>query len=103
MRDLAEVSMNLHPKDRASASPSEEEISTSASNTRRSGITLLGDLSLAFQIALVAYNDDGEVILVLDAQNLLLEGHDLFEALSARYRVDEEETLARSHILFAHG
>jgi hypothetical protein len=45
-------------------------------------LTLPGDFSLAFQIALVANNHHGEVVLVLDSQDLLLEGRDFLEALS---------------------
>ena len=107
--------MKLHPKDRASASPSNpQKISnqhSGFSNTEGNKLTqirdcertLLGNLSLPLQIALVANHNDGEVILVLDSQNLLLEGHDLLEALTACDTVDQEETLTRSHILLAHG
>jgi len=65
--------------------------------------TLCGDLSLAVEITLVANDNHGEVVLVLDAENLLLEGHDLLEALAVGYRVDEQEALARAHVLLAHG
>jgi hypothetical protein len=65
--------------------------------------TFCAHLSLGFQIALVSDNDDGEVVLVLDAQNLLLECDDLLEALARRYAVDEQEALACPHILLAHG
>lgn len=44
--------------------------------------TLLGNLSLALQITLVADDNDWEVVLVLYSQDLLLEGHDLLERLS---------------------
>lgn len=64
--------------------------------------TLLGNHTLLFQITLVGDDDDGEVVLVLDAQDLLLEGHDFFEGLARRYGVDKQETLAGSHVLFAH-
>lgn len=59
-------------------------------------------MSLAVEVALVADDNHGEVVLVLDAQNLLLEGHDLLEALAVRYRVDEQEALAGPHVLLAH-
>lgn len=42
-------------------------------------LTLFCNRSLAFEIALVANNNDREIILVLDTQNLLLERHDFFE------------------------
>lgn len=64
---------------------------------------MLGNLSVALQITLVADKDDGEVVLVLDAQDLLLEGHDFLEALAAGDAVDEEEALAGAHVLFSHG
>jgi len=38
--------------------------------------TLLGNLSLAFQITLIAHHDDWEIILILDSENLLLENQD---------------------------
>jgi len=92
MRDLAEVSMNLQPNCRATASPSAQQthLLVSTGHTERelltqgmveSGRTLLRDLPVGVQIAFVADDDDGEVILVLDAQYLLLKGHDLLERL----------------------
>lgn len=65
--------------------------------------TLPGNLSLALQIALVAYNDHGEVVLVLDPQDLLLEGCDLFKALAGRDGVNEQEPFACPHVLLSHG
>lgn len=50
--------------------------------------TLPRYLPLALQIALVAYHHHGEVVLVLDTQDLLLEGGDFLEALSRRDGVD---------------
>ena len=64
--------------------------------------TLLGDNTLPLQIALVADNNDGEIVLVLDAQDLLLEGHDFFKGLTRCDRVDEQEALAGAHVLFPH-
>jgi hypothetical protein len=60
-------------------------------------------LPLAVEIALVADDNHGEVVLVFYAQDLLLEGHDLLEALAVGYRVDEQEALAGPHVLLAHG
>lgn len=60
-------------------------------------------MSLALEIALVAHDDHGEVVLVLDPEDLLLEGHDLLERLTVDYRVDEQEALAGPHVLLAHG
>jgi hypothetical protein len=67
------------------------------------GRTFCAHLSLGVQIALVSDNNDGEVVLVLDAQNLLLECDDLLEALARCDAVDEQEAFACSHILLAHG
>lgn len=64
--------------------------------------TLLGDHTLLLQITLVGNDDDGEVILVLDAQDLLLEGHDFFEGLTRCDGVDKQEALAGTHVLFSH-
>jgi hypothetical protein len=67
------------------------------------GLTLLpADLALALQIALVACHDHGEVVLVLHAKNLLLEGGDLLEALSGSDVVDKQEALASTHVLLSH-
>jgi hypothetical protein len=60
-------------------------------------------LPLAIEIALVADDNHGEVVLVFYAQDLLLEGHNLLEALAVGYRVDEQEALAGPHVLLAHG
>jgi hypothetical protein len=65
--------------------------------------TFEAHLTFSIQIALVANDNDGEVVLVLDAQDLLLECHDFLKALSRRYAVDEEEAFAGSHVLLAHG
>lgn len=64
--------------------------------------TLPGNLSLALQIALVAYNDHGEVVLVLDSQDLLLEGCDLLKTLAGRDGVNEQEPFACPHVLLSH-
>ena len=121
MRDLADVSMNLHPNERASALPSVMGLATIDvcadlkpffARGKHVAIvegfkivrelTLCAHLSLALQIALVANNDDGEVVLVLDSQYLLLECDDLLIALSRSYAVDEQETLSSPHVLLAH-
>ena len=64
--------------------------------------TLGRNFSLSVQITLVSNDDHGEVVLVLDAQYLLLEGLDFFEGLLRGDGVDEEETLASAHVLFSH-
>ena len=65
--------------------------------------TLLRHLSLLLQIALVADQDDGEIVLVLDAQYLLLEGEDFLEGLFGGDGVDEQEAFSGSHVLLSHG
>lgn len=65
--------------------------------------TLLTDLPLAFKIALVRDDDYGEVVLVLDTQDLLLERLDLLIGGSRGDGVNKQETFARAHVLFAHG
>ena len=65
--------------------------------------TLCRHLPLAIEIALVTDDNHGEVVLVLDPEDLLLECHDLLEALPVGYRVDEQEALSCAHVLLAHG
>ena len=65
--------------------------------------TLLRNLSLTLQITLITNHNNGEIILILNPQNLLLEGEDFLEALSARDAIHEQEALARSHVLLSHG
>jgi hypothetical protein len=66
------------------------------------GHTFCAHLPLALQIALVANDDDREVVPVLDAQYLLLKCDHLLEALPGCDAVDEEEAFASSHVLLAH-
>lgn len=54
------------------------------------------------QVALVPDNHHGEAVLVLDPQDLLLEGRDLLKALAGCDGVDEQEALAGAHVLLAH-
>ena len=65
--------------------------------------TLPRHLTLTLQIALVSNDHHWEVVLVLDAENLLLESGNFLEALARRNVVDEQEALASPHVLFAHG
>lgn len=65
--------------------------------------TFCAHLPLRLQITLVAHDDYGEVVLVLDPQYLLLECDNLFEALPRRDAVDEQKAFACSHVLLAHG
>lgn len=106
MRDFADVSMNLHPKLRASSLPSAGGVSQTARTNKhertRGGRTFNRDFSLSVQIALVSDDDHREVVLVLDAQYLLLESLDLFKGLLRGDGVDEQEAFASAHVLFSH-
>lgn len=64
--------------------------------------TSSADLPLALQIALVAHDDHGEIVLVLDPQDLLLECCNFLETLPGCNRVNEQESLAGPHILLPH-
>ena len=64
--------------------------------------TLDRDLALVRQIQLVSHHHHGEDVLVLDTQNLLLEGPYLLKALPRRDRVHQQEALARAHVLLPH-
>lgn len=93
--------MKAQPKERARSSPSaihttvsgvlqQVQVGCSGCNgwaTRQ--LAFSRDLSLCVQIALVADDDDGKVVPVLDPKDLLLEGQDLFEALPRRDGVDQ--------------
>ena len=65
-------------------------------------LTFCADLSLALEIALVADDDYREVVLVLDAQDLLVEGGDFLERVAGGDGVHEQEAFAGSHVLFSH-
>lgn len=60
------------------------------------------NLTLVFKIALVSNEDDGEEVLVLDAENLLVKGRDFLKRVAGCDRVDEQEPLAGAHVLFTH-
>ena len=65
--------------------------------------TVHADLSLVFEIAFVGDDDDGEGVLVFDAEDLLVEGAYFLERVAGCDGVDEKETLACAHVLLAHG
>jgi len=64
--------------------------------------TFCGDLSFRLEIALVTHNDHWKVVLIFDAQYLLLECDDLFERLPLGYGVDKQETFTGPHVLLSH-
>jgi len=63
----------------------------------------LRDLSLGLEIALVPADDEGHLVGVFDAEDLLSECGDLVEGCSRCDGVDAEEALTRPHVLVAHG
>ena len=69
---------------------------------RGQGRTVHANLALVLEVALVRNDDDWEVVLILDAQDLLVECADLLEAVARGDRVDGEEALACAHVLLAH-
>lgn len=64
--------------------------------------TVIWHFPLVLQVALVPDNHHGEAVLVLDSQDLLLEGRDLLEALAGCDGVDKQKALAGAHVLLAH-
>lgn len=99
--------MNLQPNPFAKASPSAPAVLVLFTTTFDGGTaiqrTLPGDLSFTLQIALVAHNDHGKVVLVFDAQDLLLKRCNFVEALTGCDRVDEQESFSCPHVLLSHG
>ncbi len=59
-------------------------------------------MTFVFQITLVRYDDDGEGILVLNTENLLVERADFLEGVAGGDGIHKKETLAGTHVLFAH-
>ena len=51
-------------------------------------------LAFDLQIALVSNEDDGEKVLVLDTEDLLVEGRDFFKRVARCDRVYKKKTLA---------
>jgi hypothetical protein len=72
------------------------------SRLRDSCLTFGANLSLAFQITLVTHDDDGEIILIFDSQNLLLESQDFLKTLSTGYAVYQQKPFTSSHVLLSH-
>lgn len=71
--------------------------------SKRRILTVTADLPFILQVALVRHDDDGEVILVLYAQDLLVKREDLIEAVTRGDAVYQKEALPRPHVLFPHG
>jgi hypothetical protein len=65
--------------------------------------TVHANLPLKLEVAFVCDDNDGERVLVLHAQNLLVERADFLERVPRRDRVDEQEPFTGPHVLLAHG
>jgi len=61
------------------------------------------NLTLVLEIALIGDHNDGERVLILHPEDLLVEGADFLEGVAGCDGVDEEEAFACAHVLFAHG
>jgi len=61
------------------------------------------DLALKFEVALVCDDDDGERVLILHAEDLLVERAYFLERVPRSDRVDEQKPFAGPHVLLAHG
>ena len=53
-----------------------------------------GNLALMLEIALVGNEDNGEKVLVLDTEDLLVKGRDFLKRVARCDRVDKQEALA---------
>jgi len=63
----------------------------------------LGDLSFGLEIALVATDDEGHLVGVLDSEDLLAEGRNFVEGGARGDGIHAEETLSSPHVLVSHG
>lgn len=61
------------------------------------------NLPFTFEIALVANNHHGEVVLVLYTQDLLLEDSNFLKTLARCDGVDKQKSFSSAHVLLAHG
>jgi len=59
-------------------------------------------LTFRFEIALVGNEDDREKVLVLDAQDLLVESRDFLERVARRNRVNKQEALSAPRMKNEH-
>lgn len=64
--------------------------------------TVHAHLALKLEIALVSNDDHGEGIHIFHSQDLLVESADFLERGAGRDGVDEQEALARAHVLLSH-
>ena len=64
--------------------------------------TVHANLALVLEIALVGDDDDGERVLVLHPEDLLVERRDFFKRVAGGDRIDKEEALPGAHVLLTH-
>jgi hypothetical protein len=64
--------------------------------------TVHANLTLELEITLVGNDNDREPVLVLDTENLLVEGSDLFKRVARGNGVNSQESLAGTHVLLTH-
>ena len=64
--------------------------------------TVCAYLTLILEITLVGNDDDGERVLILYPQNLLMEGTDFLKRVSGCDRVDKQKPFPRTHVLLSH-
>jgi hypothetical protein len=64
--------------------------------------TIHAHLALVLEIAFVGNDDDGERVLVLYSEDLLVERRDFFKRVAGGDRIDEEEAFSCTHVLLTH-
>ena len=65
--------------------------------------TIHANLPLKLKVALVGDDNDGERVLVLHAQDLLVERADFLKRVPRGDRVDEQKPFTGPHVLLSHG
>ena len=63
----------------------------------------LGDNSIFLQVAFVAHHDDGNIIVVFDADDLLSQGGQLVEGVHVGDGENEKKAISLLHVELAHG
>ena len=57
------------------------------------------NLSVGLEVNLVATDDHGDLVGILDSQNLISEGCNFVETCSRNYTIHDEKSLPGSHVL----
>lgn len=66
-------------------------------------LTIPADFTFELEIALIGHQDHRERVLVLHAEDLLLEHRHLLKGKPGRDGVDEKKPFAGAHVLVPHG